>query len=437
MTATDQVPTEFKARLAGHLANADPQAAGRWYRADDEWIESRLNLPEDEDWYESSSLTVEELPAFELHSVLFALEHLGGVVERAAFVGDAPVLRAPIASIEVPVSDTQTLEVAGPLTRHLVEHDGERVVVWAEAGRDLTRLLAVSAHEEVRKAILSEVLQRVAGEASAWRRRPVLFEPGTSIGYRHLPPVGECPVLSADLERELRHNLIVPILHHDSIGSVVPRRGVLLYGPPGTGKTWALRAVRHAVDGRATVIVATPKCLLDPSMIGTLFEMAGSAAPAMIVLEDLDIIVGDRDRSLAAHSLGELLARLDGPSSVDGVFVAATTNDVHALDHALSKRPGRFDRRIEVGPASSSVRRVVVEQIAARHGLEASAVDEVVARTDGWTVAELRELERLALVASIDAKSPFDLGDAVPYVHRSGSASVVGFRAPTGDRGAR
>jgi ATP-dependent 26S proteasome regulatory subunit len=200
------------------------------------------------------------------------------------------------------------------------------------------------------------------------------------------------------------------------------RRGVLLHGRPGTGKTWALEWVQAEVaeaNDSATVIVTTPMMFGHGSPMKDLFDFAEEAAPVLIVMEDVDLAHLNRKMGpVGTDALGEMLQFMDGPARVRGAFVAATTNYPQVLDSALTKRPGRFDRKIEVGDAHTEARRQMAELLLERIGGSTERVDAIVNRTDGWSLAELDEAAHLAVLTSLDTGEPVDLLGALDQVHR-------------------
>ncbi len=386
------------------------------------WACERLGLDGEEDWWEGRVLS-RQFARYDLGSVLVALESLPDVAERARF-GDGG--REPVRHRDVATGWGQTRRCATADTYVAIEVSGVPAIVWLEGGATAeVAVYAVSPEEATIDRALDMVSDLVAGRASTWRGQAVLISPSEQVLFQHLPPDDvDGLVLADELDAELSTNLVTPVRHFDELSELVPRRGVLLYGPPGTGKTSAARVVRLRCDGHATVLVATPKALVHPEMVRLMFQMAGEAAPSVVVIEDLDVTIGERNSSRAPEALGEILAQLDGPGRRSGVFTLATTNHIEALDAALSRRPGRFDRRVFVGPAAASVRRQTVEAIAAR--LEpACDLDALVAATDGWTLAEVAELERLTVLRAHTADQPADLLASVPDVHRGAAREPV------------
>src|SRR5262249_50698470 len=120
------------------------------------------------------------------------------------------------------------------------------------------------------------------------------------------------------------------------------RHGVLLHGPPGTGKTLVTRYLAHAANP-ATVILLTGRqyAFLRPSI-----QMARLLAPALVVLEDVDLIAADRRRNRHAPLLHELMDEMDGLTAGVDVLFLLTTNRPEVLEAALAARPGRVDQAI-------------------------------------------------------------------------------------------
>ena len=117
----------------------------------------------------------------------------------------------------------------------------------------------------------------------------------------------------------------------------------LLSGPPGTGKTQIVRAIAKACEGKATIILASG----GDARLNMLFSFANIFSPAILCIDDIDLVVGERTENYNKNILGAFLQKLDGFVQ-NNVFVLATTNDKSMVDMAAS-RPGRFDHIIDVG----------------------------------------------------------------------------------------
>ncbi len=163
--------------------------------------------------------------------------------------------------------------------------------------------------------------------------------------------------------------------------SAVPRTG------RGVGRRRDCRVLRCARDRR--------------SRMGTVYRELGRLAPALMVLEDLDLVVGNR-RSGRDGGLHEFLTALDGAmTNHDGVVTVATTNDIKALDDAAI-RAARFDRIIEIPLPDAGLRASILRRYL---GELADGIDVVAVAglTDGASGAALRELVRRAVLVDGDA----------------------------------
>jgi ATP-dependent 26S proteasome regulatory subunit len=178
------------------------------------------------------------------------------------------------------------------------------------------------------------------------------------------------------------------------------KRGVLLYGPPGTGKT---HTVRYLLGRRpeTTVFLMSGQAL---GLISHACTLARAFTPAMVVLEDVDLIAGDR--SLAAIGsnplLFEVLNQIDGLSEDVDVTFLLTTNRVDILERALAERPGRVDAAVEIAVPDADGRERLLRLYGAGAGLGVLADDdlaEAVEATAGTTATFLREVVRRAALA--------------------------------------
>jgi AAA+ superfamily predicted ATPase len=118
----------------------------------------------------------------------------------------------------------------------------------------------------------------------------------------------------------------------------------LLSGKPGTGKTKIIRAVANETKGKATFILTNG----SDERLDSVFTFAEIFSPAVVCIDDVDLLIGNRELGEREKSLGKFLQRLDG--FIDSsVFVLATTNDKLFVDMAAS-RPGRFDMVLDINP---------------------------------------------------------------------------------------
>ena len=177
-------------------------------------------------------------------------------------------------------------------------------------------------------------------------------------------------------------------------------RGLLLAGPPGTGKTLVTRVLAGELPAGVTVVFCDAKAVAGT--VRALYAELEHLAPALVVMEDIDLVVADRHRgAMSTGPLVDFLLALDGAvSNHRGVVTVATTNDPSAID-AAAKRAARFDRLVEVPPPDAPGRAAILTRyLRSLPGAAAVDVARVAAATDGATGADLRELVTLAVLHS-------------------------------------
>ncbi len=162
-------------------------------------------------------------------------------------------------------------------------------------------------------------------------------------------------VLPDDILDVLRRNVLDMSQRREVLKAhdIPTRRGVLLHGPPGTGKTFTCRYLAGKLKG-VTVLSAAGLAL---TRVGELFELARGLAPALVILEDVDLVFQSRDQNMFGAPLGSLMDELDGLSPNAEVSVLMTTNAIDRLESAIRDRPGRISQSIYFGPPSTELRR--------------------------------------------------------------------------------
>jgi transitional endoplasmic reticulum ATPase len=155
----------------------------------------------------------------------------------------------------------------------------------------------------------------------------------------------------------LREMIELPLRHPElfkRLGVEAPK-GVLLHGPPGTGKTLLAKAVAHETNANFYTI-GGPEIMSkfygeSEERLRDIFKKAEENAPAIIFIDEIDSIAPKREEvsgEVERRVVAQLLSLMDGMSSRGKVVVIGATNRVNAIDPAL-RRPGRFDREIEIG----------------------------------------------------------------------------------------
>jgi ATP-dependent 26S proteasome regulatory subunit len=176
------------------------------------------------------------------------------------------------------------------------------------------------------------------------------------------------------------------------------KRGLLLYGPPGTGKTHTVRYLLGQLDGVTAVVLSG----LALHQLAAACELAKRHQPSVVILEDVDLIAGDRSFGPPGSNplLFEILNQLDGlGDDIDVVFIL-TTNRVEVLERALAERPGRVDEAVEVSAPDAEGRGRLLRLYAADTGLADLDLAATIERTEGLTATFLREVTRRAVIAA-------------------------------------
>nr|WP_246405559.1 ATP-binding protein [Modestobacter versicolor] len=184
------------------------------------------------------------------------------------------------------------------------------------------------------------------------------------------------------------------------------KRGLLLYGPPGVGKT---HTVRYLIGRLAetTVVQLTGNAL---HLIAEACSVARSLQPAMIVVEDVDLIAEDRGMHPGQHPLlFQLLNEMDGLAEDADVVFLLTTNRADLLEPALAARPGRVDQAVELTLPDRAARRALFDLYRGSLAMDLAGLDDVLDRTDGVTASFLKELIRRAALFAADRTADGEL----------------------------
>jgi transitional endoplasmic reticulum ATPase len=207
----------------------------------------------------------------------------------------------------------------------------------------------------------------------------------------------------------IREMIEVPLRHpevFDRLG-VDPPKGVLLHGPPGTGKTLLAKAVANE-SGAHFISVAGPEIVSkwyggSEQNLRKIFEDAEKNAPSIIFFDEIDAIAPKREEvhgEVERRMVSQLLSLMDGLSQRGKVVVIAATNRPNALDPAL-RRPGRFDREIEIGVPDKKGRKEILQIHTRNMPLQTVNLDELADRTYGFVGADLSALAKEAAMSSL------------------------------------
>ncbi|HKZ88753.1 MAG TPA: CDC48 family AAA ATPase [Thermoplasmata archaeon] len=213
-----------------------------------------------------------------------------------------------------------------------------------------------------------------------------------------------------DEVRKVREMIELPLRHpelFERLGVEAPK-GVLLHGPPGTGKTLLAKAVASETNANFHSI-SGPEIMSkfygqSEENLREMFKQAEANAPSIIFIDEIDSIAPKRDEvtgEVERRVVAQLLALMDGLQGRGKVVVIGATNRPNALDPAL-RRPGRFDREIEIGIPNRDGRLEVL-QIHTR-GMplaEGVKLEELASLTHGYAGADLSALTKEAAMRSL------------------------------------
>ncbi|XP_069600014.1 ATPase family gene 2 protein homolog A isoform X2 [Ranitomeya imitator] len=202
--------------------------------------------------------------------------------------------------------------------------------------------------------------------------------------------------------KEIRETIELPLKEPELFKSygIPPPRGVLLYGPPGTGKTLIARAIANEVGAHVSVING-PEIMSkfygeSEARLRQIFAEASQRLPSIIFIDELDALCPKREgaqNEVEKRLVASLLTLMDGIGSEESqgqLLVLGATNRPHSVDPAL-RRPGRFDKEIEIGVPSAQGRLDILQRILLKvpHQLRDEELADLASSAHGYVGADL------------------------------------------------
>ena len=180
------------------------------------------------------------------------------------------------------------------------------------------------------------------------------------------------------------------------------KKGLLFYGPPGTGKTHTIHYLASQLPDHTSLLITSEQVAL----LDHYFQLARFLQPAMIVIEDVDLIARRREQMYGPCDeslLNKLLNEMDGLREDAAVLFVLTTNRPENLEAALASRPGRIDQAIEFPLPDDQGRKQLIRLYACGLALSNEIVEVLAKRTKGSSAAFIKELMRRAAQFCIQA----------------------------------
>ncbi len=229
--------------------------------------------------------------------------------------------------------------------------------------------------------------------------------------------------------RKVREMIELPLKHAELFErlGIGPPKGVLLYGPPGTGKTLIAKAVANEA-GANFLSIQGPEIMSkyygqSEERLREKFEEAQKNAPSILFIDELDSIAPRREEvtgEVERRVVAQLLTLMDGLSGRGQVIVIGATNREEAIDPAL-RRPGRFDREIEIGVPDREGRKEILMIHTRGMPIEGSEdereqlLTDLANRTHGFVGADVAALAREAAMKALRRYLPdIDLEKPIP-----------------------
>ena len=326
------------------------------------------------------------------------------------FRGPAEAVPPTYDEISIDVDRTLRCVVSG---LWLVWHQGVPVVIGAfpatnhgPPGDQKHRIEVFAAETEVAEQAV-ETVRQLRREHNVYRQKVLAFsfseygQFGISFMPRPSTTAAEVVLPPGDLASIERHT--IGIEEHGAelrARGQHLKRGLLLYGPPGTGKTHTISYLMAAMPERTVLVLQGP----GVGALGQAAAIARAFPPAMLVIEDVDLIASERGMMGMAGSnplMFQLLNEMDGLAPADDVIFVLTTNRLDMLEPALAARPGRVDHAVHIDRPNADARRHLLQLYLGDEAALGADLDDIVARTEGVTASFFKELVRRAIFLAV------------------------------------
>ncbi|MEM0361480.1 MAG: CDC48 family AAA ATPase [Sulfolobales archaeon] len=213
-----------------------------------------------------------------------------------------------------------------------------------------------------------------------------------------------------EVKERIREIVEIPMRHPELFKhlGIEPPKGVLLYGPPGVGKTLLAKALANEI-GAYFIVINGPEIMSkfygeSEARLREIFQEAENNAPSIIFIDEIDAIAPKREEvvgEVEKRVVAQLLTLMDGLKERGRIIVIGATNRIDAIDPAL-RRPGRFDREIEIPPPDKRARKEILLVHTRNVPLSEDVnIDEFAEITHGYTGADLAALVKEAAMSAL------------------------------------
>jgi hypothetical protein len=278
------------------------------------------------------------------------------------------------------------------------------ILTWSTNFHEQRFLWVIADDQATAEAFFSEVSawnaevrdEVLVFDGGCWSKSESLFRAIRTATFDNL-------VLAGSLKEEIRDDLSRFFATRETYDrhGVPWKRGVLFVGPPGNGKTHAVKALINSI-GKPCLYVKSFQAehATEHDCIRQAFKRARKSAPCIFVLEDLDSLINEGNRSF-------FLNELDGFAANTGIVALATTNHPERLDPSILDRPSRFDRKYHFDLPAAEERlayvRLWAASLASALRPSEAGLTRAVEGTDGFSFAYLKELFLSAMMRWIAA----------------------------------
>lgn len=322
------------------------------------------------------------------------------------------VLLAPLEGMMIEFGDKTSETIKrNILKRPLVKGDVVPIISSIAGGQTIP-LIAIETDPKDEIIIIDEETE------IELRRKPVKgYENLTKISYEDIGGL-------RDEVQKVREVIELPLKRPEIFNklNIEPPKGVLLYGPSGTGKTLIAKAVANEA-GVNFIYVAGPEIMgkyygESEERIRKIFEDAANDGPSIIFIDEIDSITQKRENvtgELEIRIVAQFLTMMDGLKDRGQVVVIGATNRIDSIDPAL-RRPGRFDREIEIGVPSKEDRLEILQIHTRGMPLEEEIDLSFFAnKTQGFVGADLLALAQESAICALRRYLPeIDIDEKVP-----------------------